>query len=350
MQTAVPSNSASSQKGRLSTTSQPTDNREMILVPFSVQPQSSQSQTTSGRGYLTPEQQLEVIKWCLSHKEWYADQNLCFKGEFWFRCGGFIKEKFNKKYAAPERMVRGLENRRRQEIAAGGIWLARDDLKQALDMWIQFLDDTKRRAEERKARIAAQQSSQPSLGEQARELLCRGMAEQREARIVAQQSSQPTQPTPGDQAREQLCRRMAKRRRDPEQDQSDGDTSENESSESPRASERRRKKLRRMREQERETELYTTALTNALTSFGTGFSNSLSSSLSKALSEPIQGVENQLKELKTQRNELHRQMNELRLQMHEFNAQMNEKTSRILQLLQEMREERLNRKISKVEG
>lgn len=124
MQTATPSNLASSQpKSRLSTTSQPTDNGQLFLVPFSVQPQSSQ--TTSGRAYLTPEQQLDVIHWCITHKEWYADRNLCFKGEFWTRWARFSKEKFNKTYAAPGRRVRGLENRRRQEIAAGGAGAAR---------------------------------------------------------------------------------------------------------------------------------------------------------------------------------------------------------------------------------
>ncbi|KAF7119059.1 hypothetical protein CNMCM5793_008702 [Aspergillus hiratsukae] len=305
LQTAVPSNPASSQpKSRLTTTSQQSNNA------------------------------IEVIKWCLSHKKYYADRNLGTIGAFWIRCGQFIKEKFNKTYAVPERMVRSLENRRRQEIATGCASIARDDLKQALDKWIGFLDDTKRRTEERKA-----QSSQPSLGEQARDMLCRRMAEQREARTAAEQREA--------RIAAQQSSQTAKRTRDAEEDQSDGDTTDSEDSMSP--SERRRKKLRRMKEQERETELYTTALTNGLrnglTNALTSFATTFITPLSKAMTEPIEEVKNELKELKT---ELKTLRSELR-QMHEFNAEMKEKTNLIIHLLEEMREERLERKTNKVE-
>jgi hypothetical protein len=314
-------------------------------VPFSVQPQSSQSQNTSGRGYLTSEQQLDVIKWCLSHKKYYADRNLGTIGDFWIRCAVFIRQKFNKTYSAPERMVRTLENRRRQEIATGRASIASAELKQALDKWIQFLDDTKRRAEERKERI-----SQPSLGEQARDMLCRRMAEQREARMAAaQQSSRPTQPTLGDQAREQLCRRMAKRRREAEGGQSDGDTTDSEASDSPRASERRRKKLRRQREQERERERYTTALSNALTTGLASFGTSFSKSLGEVLREPLQRVETSLEKFERRMEELDKRIEKFDTRMDEWFTRMNEKLDRFSQLLQE-RQERLNRKISKVEG
>ncbi|GIJ98302.1 hypothetical protein Aspvir_000418 [Aspergillus viridinutans] len=296
LKSAVARNLASSQsERRLNTTTQPiSDNGESMSIVFCQQPQSSQ--TNPGRTYLTPEQQLEVIQWCFSHRGWYADRNIT-KTEFWARCAQFIKDKFNKTYAAPERMVRTLENRRRQEMKeemAASSGLAKDELKQTLNKWIEFLDDVKLRAEERKARIAAQQSSHPTLGGQAREL---------------------------------LCRRMAKRRHEAEGDRSGEATTESETSESSGVSGRRRKQLRRMREQEREAELYRTALANALTAFGTAFSNSLS----KSLSEPIRKVEKEISSLK------------------ELHTRLNEQTTRILQLLQEMREVDLDRKISKVE-
>jgi hypothetical protein len=102
---------------------------------------------------LSDTEQVDVLRWLISHRQMYADRNLS-KTEFWKSCAEYIQSEMGKTYRHIDRVVAKWEKSRRSEIEEAkresGVAKSDTDWLQAMDEWIVFLDDLKADEAEKK--------------------------------------------------------------------------------------------------------------------------------------------------------------------------------------------------------
>lgn len=128
----------------------------------------------STRARLSLEEQTECIKWLLTHRSLFADKNVQ-KKTFWKQFADWMTDELGKTLSNPDRTVRTWEGKRRQEaegeIRSSGEPIADTAWKQAMDEWIQFVDDVKTREQEERELKSAEASSQREVTKRLHETL-----------------------------------------------------------------------------------------------------------------------------------------------------------------------------------
>ena len=244
------------------------------------------------RSFLIEDEQIDVIKWLLQHRDDYADGRIT-KTKFWKECSQYIHTQFSKTYRHIDRAVsKWIETRKEQveeQIAGSSIAISDTDWKQVLDEWIEFLGDLEAERQERKEAKSAEEQS-------------------------AREQAQLEQ--------ERMATRMAARRRQEEQDEGDDEVSIVESSAAAepstatesavsRPSSVPRKRVR-ARKGDDGVEAYTKAISSALGSFGSAFAKDIGSVISSSVKEPMNEMRDQMKEVKEPMNVMRDQIKEVK--------------------------------------
>ncbi|KAK1138380.1 hypothetical protein N8T08_002664 [Aspergillus melleus] len=103
---------------------------------------------------LNEKEQTLVVQWCIARQNDYRNKNVR-QVDFWANCTAFIRDKFNKTNMTPVRSIKTWVKKRRLQVAeerrVSGRAISDTKWKQALDKWIQVLDDIEIQAERDKA-------------------------------------------------------------------------------------------------------------------------------------------------------------------------------------------------------
>ncbi|KAJ9193235.1 hypothetical protein DTO164E3_6847 [Paecilomyces variotii] len=146
------------------------------------------------RVWFTEQEELRIVHWLLNHRDEYADRNIP-RAEFWAKCGNWIQQEFGKTYCRVDRSIQQLVKKKKQEMDAitkgSGLAIADTDWKQALDAWIEFLNDLKKAEQERKE----EQSAARDQANSHRDLLASRMMKRRRTDEPDSQSPIPESST-----------------------------------------------------------------------------------------------------------------------------------------------------------
>ncbi len=108
-------------------------------------------------------QHVQMIQWCVSHKADYIDKNFA-RSRFWSDLRSFCAQELGVDIKNPDRVLGNLVKKHKiscQEIDNGsGIAIQPTDLSQALDEWVQVLDDLATYKADQKAEKSAKKSRQ----------------------------------------------------------------------------------------------------------------------------------------------------------------------------------------------
>jgi hypothetical protein len=96
----------------------------------------------------------------------YADRNTS-KADFWKSCAAYIQSEMGKTYRHIDRVVAKWEKSRRHEVEEAkkesGVAKSDTDWLQAMDIWIEFIDDLKMDESERKNSKEAEDSPEGAV-------------------------------------------------------------------------------------------------------------------------------------------------------------------------------------------
>ncbi|PGH12607.1 hypothetical protein AJ80_06666 [Polytolypa hystricis UAMH7299] len=109
-------------------------------------------------------ERLELIRWCVGNQQLYRDGP---RQQFWEELRVFFAETYNREIKSPDHVIRRMVKSHRKKQAA----LLRDfgraesetDLDQALDQWIEIVDDTERNKREAREAAAASEENEQTV-------------------------------------------------------------------------------------------------------------------------------------------------------------------------------------------
>ncbi|KAJ9196024.1 hypothetical protein DTO164E3_6562 [Paecilomyces variotii] len=93
------------------------------------------------RAFWSEQEQILIMRWCLGHKNHFADKNYT-KREFWNACTGWMQRRFGRFIVRPDKSIQTWETRRRKEIEmerGTGVPLPKTEWRGVMDEWLEFL-------------------------------------------------------------------------------------------------------------------------------------------------------------------------------------------------------------------